>query len=122
MGLIPNTILYRQSSTVTVSGGTGSLNVSQFNYVSMMVNVSAATGTTPSIVFSFVLNDDAVAGNGFKFDVGDTVPITVAPTLATMSVGPGCVANAVLPNFVSVNWTVSGTTPSFTFTLTLIGK
>lgn len=97
-------ILHAQA--MTASGNSGSLpNLGRMlnPVVVMLIEITAVSGTTPSITFGLysVLPD------------GSTVLIAAATAMTAAGQQRVVFQNVLEPN-VQVNWTVSGTTPSLT--------
>jgi hypothetical protein len=76
--------------------------------VVMLVDVTAASGTSPSLTFSLkaVLPD------------GSTVAIGSATAITAVGKQRAVFTNVIEPN-VQVDWAISGTTPSFTVSVDL---
>lgn len=100
------------SSSITNYGNKG---------VVFIINVSAASGTTPELTVKLQVQD-IVSGTWID------VPGAVTPTLTTagsslLTVYPGVTVSAnvaisfPLPRTYRIAWTVDGTTPSFTFSV-----
>lgn len=88
----------------------GNSDVEQFAGEAMAVtlDVTAASGTTPSLT---VVVEDAPTQNG---------PWTqLAAFAAQTAIGTNVqrITNSAIHSYVRARWTVSGTTPSFTFSL-----
>jgi hypothetical protein len=94
------------AQAVTASGNSGPLlNLGRMLnlVVVMLIDITAATGTTPSITFSLV----SVLPDGST--------VAIAPVVVFQNV---VFQNVIEPN-VQVNWVVTGTTPSLTSNLDL---
>lgn len=77
--------------------------------LSLMVNVTAASGTTPTLDLSLQWSSDG----GTTWHTPDT-----AQTFAQITATTAKVKNfAVLGDVYRIVWTVGGTTPSFTFSV-----
>lgn len=114
--------------TATASGSGQTWN----NYegadgLAVWINVTAVSGTTPSATFRLQWSPD----NGTTWVDWDTTnlqttAITAAGT-ATLRVGAGLATTAnasrndFIPRYVRVAYTISGTTPSFTFSTWFTG-
>lgn len=125
------------STTVKASGNSGgwadtppadfpstAVNICSVTDIALYVAVaSAPTGTTPSMTVQVdVLDDD---GNVFA-QVIKTAAITAAGSAAPVCAGlhgPTAGTYLVLPQWVTVSWTVTGTTPAFPGTeISLYGR
>jgi hypothetical protein len=117
----PGTQVFTLTQTLTGGGYSVPINVSQFTALMLLVNVTAVSGTTPSMTIGIDVNDDVIAGVGNKYDVADAAAIT-AITQKAVFMGPGTANPAPLSPWITLHWFISGTTPSFTFTVTLIAS
>lgn len=90
--------------TVTGAGATAIANTGDAEALRVQLNVTAVTGTTPSLT---VLVEDSLDGTNWN---------TIGSFTAKTAVGRE-VINITTPfaDKVRVSWTISGTTPSFTF-------
>lgn len=111
------TVLNSASAAYTASGASASLAVSQYRELAVDVNVTALSGTTPTIQY-FV---DRLGADGNFYTVWSSASITATGTAST-SIGAGCATNAAFGTAVRLRWTVGGTTPSVTFSASLVGK
>ena len=75
-------------------------------YVSILVAVSAVSGTTPSCTFTVEWSND-----GVNFAQGDTADTFTAIT----AIGNKVKDFAIKGVYCRLVWTITGTTPSFTF-------
>jgi hypothetical protein len=84
------------------------------------IDISAATGTTPTLVVRLQGNVDGT--NWFDIDATNAITVSTGVTgTARFVVYPGITAaanasaNTVLPMNLRFAWVIGGTTPSFTF-------
>lgn len=106
------------SATQTVSGGAAPVNVPEaLKRLEVDINVTAASGTTPTLDV-FVEGLDA---NGVWFTLWHPTQITGAIATA-QSIGPGGQTPLLVPDTIRVRWVIGGTTPSFTFSISVIGQ
>jgi len=117
-----NTALSVEASSAKTTTGQGA---TQTNHnargVQLVVNVSAATGTSPTLVVRAQVQDP-VSSNWVDIPGAATASITgTGQTLLTIYPGANPVANAVVSQPLGRNfrlaWTIGGTTPSFTFSV-----
>jgi len=99
------------AQTATGTGNNIDTNVSQIDYfnegVLVLVNVTAVSGTSPSMTFSL----EGIV-NGVNYTLGSCAAITAVNK---------CVLFVTqVPAVVRGAWVISGTTPSFTFTATIV--
>lgn len=119
------------SAAETISGSTVNLDVSTFEELGIYVNVTAASGTTPTI--SFYVDGLDASGNWqplMQLNAGGAwTGVTQALahlgrgiSLAGATVGTHVYANLTFPSTIRIRWTITGTSPSFTFSVALSGK
>jgi hypothetical protein len=111
-------IVYNLASAARiVSLDSGPLTVGFYSELAVDVSITAVSGTTPSATFSV----DRQGADLLWYTVYTSAAQTVAGTLST-SVGVGAVTNTAFGDTVRLRWTITGTTPSFTFTASIKGK
>jgi hypothetical protein len=94
------------SGTQTTTGNSAAIPTPAGENVIIQLIVSAASGTTPSATFSVQWSQD-----GINFAAADpAVPFT-----AITAAGGAAKVMPVLGTMMRLNWTITGTTPSFTF-------
>lgn len=104
------------SGAQTASGNSGLLVVGgpvtqgEPNYLSLMVNTTAATGTTPSMTLTVQWSMDA----GTSWADADGTADTFAAITAT---GAKIKQFQMKAPFYRISWAITGTTPSFTFSI-----
>lgn len=97
------------SSARTATGNSGPIDIAAHaSNLAVLINCTAASGTTPSLTLSVEWSHD-----GTVFAPAETADAFTAITAATSKVK----AFAVKGNYYRLVWTITGTTPSFTFTL-----
>lgn len=97
------------ASSARTANGTGSaFRIGDSNRVSIMAIVTAASGTTPSLVLSLEWSH-----NGTTWAAGQPV----AAMDAIVATGNQIRSFDVLGEFYRVVWAITGTTPSFTFSV-----
>lgn len=102
-------LLYSGTVAATGNSHSSSKDVSQFKEASFFLNVTAASGTTPTLAVKVVTKNP---GPGID-KWGDVVSFTQA-TGITHEVKP---IAANIGERVALEWTAGGTTPSFTFSV-----
>jgi hypothetical protein len=103
------------SAARTVTGNSGSIGVGAgAATIELEVIVSAVTGTSPSMTLSVLWSED---GTNFGNPDGSSDAFT-AITAATSVVK----ALTVRAPYMEIVWTISGTTPSFTFSVLETGS
>jgi len=98
------------SAARTTTGNSGSQACGAGIYLNLLVEVTAASGTTPTLDFTVEWSMD-----GTNFGVGQPADSFTQITAATARVVKQFVAKAP---FYRLVWTIGGTTPSFTFQAT----
>ena len=111
------TLLNLPSAAQTASGVSAGLLVRQSPTIAVDINVSAVSGTTPTLNL-FV---ERLGADGVWYTLWNPTQITAVGTAST-SIGPGCAIAAVLTNQVRLRWVLGGTTPSFTFSASIIAR
>ena len=96
----------------TVSGQSAALDIAIHDEMVAFLDVSAASGTSPSMVVSFEYSPD----NIMWFDSG------VAYTAITAVARPAVKQLTNFGRWVRAKWVITGTTPSLTFSLSIIAK
>lgn len=108
--------IYTRASAAATAGGTsGPLNVGASTALAVGVTVSAKSGTSPKL--TLLVEWHGSDGNWYQLWKATQVTTTGA---TTTTVGPGCATAGALPGTVRFRWAVSGTTPSFTFSASVI--
>jgi hypothetical protein len=110
IGIIP-------SQARTVSGQAGPVVVDGISELAIDLNVSAVSGTTPTL--QFIL--ERLGADGVWYSLWTSAVIT-AITQVSESAGPGEQINQLITSQMRLRWVIGGTTPSFTFSGSVIGK
>ena len=105
------------SAANTASGSTADLAVGRLAALGVDVNVTAVSGSSPSI--SFVL--ERKGSDGIYYPLASPAALTAAGQIS-LSVGRGLTTAAALGTAVRLRWVITGTTPSFTFSASIVGK
>ncbi|MCL8207184.1 MAG: hypothetical protein K6V97_03800 [Actinomycetia bacterium] len=112
------TTVYSQANlTLTANGTSGSLAVGTFTELALDIDVTAVSGTSPTL--NFVLNRIGPNGNAYQIWAGAQITATGSQSA---SIGAGLTTNVSFGATVELVWTVGGTSPSFTVTLSIVGK
>lgn len=111
------TVLNSPSSAVTATGNSVDLNVGNYSELAIDVNISAVAGTSPTYVLS--VNRKGVDGVYYPIYTGSSQS---AVGKISISLGVGASTNAAFGNIIQLVETVGGTTPSFTRSISIIGK
>lgn len=99
-------ISVRASAAATTSGSSAAVRCAGVEQVSLLVDVTAVTGTTPNMTLAVEWSDDGTTW--FVPDVAETFTAITAAAKRAREVD-------VKAPFMRLVWTITGTTPSFTF-------
>lgn len=97
------------SGAVTVTGNSAAIDVGGFGTLRAQVQVSAVSGTTPSITVTIQTSHDAGATDAWR--------TAGAAYTALTAVSNSPYQSFVVDRYVRVSYVVSGTTPSLTTTV-----
>ncbi len=111
------TVLNLASQAYTASGNSGQVQTGPLYTLAVDVNVTAASGTSPTLAL-FV---DRLGADGNWYPIWSPTALTAAGQLST-SIGPGCAVAEVPTNNIRLRWVLGGTSPSFTFSASIIGR
>ena len=104
------TILNNQS--ITANGSSSNIDIGGYPYVFVFIYVSSVSGTSPSL--NVYLN---------AYDEVSDQSVSIASVTNITSTGTYYMAaTGLAARYVNVSWTVGGTSPSFTVTITLKAK
>jgi hypothetical protein len=95
------------SGTVTASGSTADIDLSLYSILEVEIKVTSVSGTAPTL-------DVYIEG---KFEVTGDYKVLASQTGITSTGVWFFVVNPLAFRFVRIRWLVSGTSPSFTFTV-----
>jgi len=102
----------------TANGDTGNIDVTGLSELGISINVNAMNGTTPVLS----LQIQQLTPNGNWNYLWAPTNVTAVPAYPSTSVGAGLQTQNCFTNTVRVAWQLSGTSPSFTFSIGLWGK
>lgn len=116
----PIVIQSYQGVVITANGNGADLDVSKYVELDIYVNITAVSGTTPTVVFNLdTKSEDVAPAYGSVF----TSSAQTGTGLLISSVGPGTANAKGFGRTVRFRWSATGgTTPSFTVSFTLVGK
>lgn len=97
------------SAARTTTGNSGALQCGGAPKLNLLVDCTAASGTTPNMALSVEWSTDG----GTTFCTGDPADAFTALTAA----GKVCKQFSAKSNVYRIVWTITGTTPSFTFSV-----
>ena len=103
-------------SVLTASGVSAPIAINSVEYLAVDVSVTAVSGTTPSML----LYIERQGADGNWYPIWTSSAIT-AVGLTSTSIGSGMTIPAALGSTIRLRWAITGTTPSFTLTASLVG-
>lgn len=113
----PITILNQASAAQTVSGASANLGTGAVSTLAVDVSVTAVAGTAPTLN----LFADRLGADGVWYQMWASAQITAAGVAST-AIGPGLAIAQSFGATCRLRWTIAGTTPSFTFSASIIGR
>jgi hypothetical protein len=111
-----STVLNKASTAYTSSSNFGDLAVLTCRRIAVDVNISAVSGTSPTIQF-FIDRKD-IFGNYYNIWQSSSFSATGQ---ASTTIGAFATINQALGATVKLRWTIGGTSPSFTFSASIVG-
>ena len=104
----------QSSAAQTASGNSAQVNIEDFSSLEIFLDITGVTGTTPSLTVK-LQSFDTITSQWYDVP-NSSFTAQTAIGLATVS----------LSNFagelIRASWAITGTTPSFTFSIDAIGK
>ena len=107
----------RASAAATGPGNTGDLPVDSFSELAIDLNITGFSGTSPTI--QFIVERKGNDGNYYAIYTGSALS-AVAPL--SLSLGAGMGQSVSFGTVARLRWVTGGTTPSITFSGSIIGK
>lgn len=117
VGWFTSNVYARASAAATVSGNSGDLAVDSFSELALDINITAVSGTTPTI--QYIMERKGNDGNYYQIYASSSLNVTQA---VSTSFGAGMSQSVSFGATVRLRWVIGGTTPSFTFSASIIGK
>jgi hypothetical protein len=113
------TVLTAGSAAVTANATSSALVVGPFAELAVDVNLTAKTGTSPTIQF-FI---DRIGADGVAYNIWSSVVVSTVTTQVSASIGSGFSTNQSFGATCQFRWVIGGSaTPGFTFSYSIIGK
>jgi hypothetical protein len=107
----------RPLSAATSSGQSTGIVTTGYSAIGLDINITAATGTNPTLQFQY----NRYGNDGLLYPIWQSPIITTADTVSA-SIG----AELSISQFIGltnvITWTITGTTPSFTFSISMLGR
>lgn len=110
-------VLSVASSAITSTKVSANLTVGSYKELAVDVNISAITGTTPS----YQVKIDRLGADGIWYNIYSGTALT-ATGPQSVNLGVGASTNVSFGSTIRVQEVVTGTTPSVTRTVSIIGK
>jgi len=111
------TVLNQASAAQTASGMSAALTVAGYRELLVAANVTAVAGTTPTLTFAL----DSLGADGVWYTLWTSAAVTAVGQMVA-HLGVGAATNVAFGATVRLRWTIGGTTPSFTFSVSIIAK
>lgn len=113
----PQQIYNPGSQVLVATGNSGDLSIAECESISIDLNATAVTGTTPSLTLSW----QRKGLDGVYYTLWTATALTAAGSVS-QSIGHGMETNKGPGLTGRLVWTITGTTPSFTATISITGK
>jgi hypothetical protein len=112
--------VFTQSATTTIStsADSGPLNVQNYQELAVDINATAKTGTSPTIQFLV----DRLGADGVWYNVWTSSVVSTVTTTISQSIGAGLTLASSFGGTVRFKWVLGGTTPTWTYSVSIIGK
>ncbi len=110
-------LLSLPSATYTGDGVEVLGSTSNFMYVAVDVDLTAISGTSPTL--TLFIERPGPDGN---WDAIWSPTALTAVGGASTDIGPGCTTPAVITSLLRLRWVLAGTTPSVTFSASVVGR
>lgn len=114
---LAQTVYSVANDALTANGTSGALAVGAFTELALDIDVTVVSGTSPTLQFTL----NRIGPNGNAFPLWTSAQLTAAGSVSA-SIGAGLTTNVSFGAAVELGWTVGGTSPSFTVTVSLVGK
>lgn len=109
-------VLNGTSVAHTTSSDFGDLDVSKCRRIAVDINITAVSGTSPTIQF-FVDRKDV---NGIYYNIWSSNTVSAVTPIST-TIGAFATINQAFGATVKLRWTITGSSPSFTFSASITG-
>lgn len=111
------TVYTRASAAATGNGDSGDLTVSSYVELAIDANITAVSGSSPTLQFFL----DRKGSDGIYYPIWNSSSITATGQVSA-SVGAGLATAQSFNATVKLRWVIGGSSPSFTFSASIIGK
>lgn len=110
-------VLNQATSTITVNTNTADLAVGMYDSLAVDVNISAISGTSASLTVYI----DRKGADGHYYQIYAGTGLTAIGSVS-LSLGHGMTTGVDFGNTLRIRLVIAGTTPSVTYTASVIGK
>lgn len=112
--------LLASAAQTTTNFTAGPFVVGPYAELAVDINITAKTGTTPTIQF-FI---DRIGADSIAYNIWSSAVVNnTAPTQVSASIGSGFSTNQSFGANIQFRWTIGGTaTPGYTLSCSIIGK
>jgi hypothetical protein len=117
VGWFASNVYAHASSPVTSNGNSGDLAVDSFSELAVDINITAISGTSPTI--QFIVERKGNDSNYYAIYTGTSLNTNQA---LSISLGAGMGQSVSFGSVARLRWVLGGTSPSFTFSASIIGK
>lgn len=117
--LQPDRVSLLPSTTQTAGGSTGPFSVGQYRELLLFLVVTAASGTGQQLNVFLDTSPDGGTTWVQAIQLGATNIAAAVTALQSMAAAG---SSGAFGDTIRIRWTIAGTTPSFTFAVTAIGK
>lgn len=111
------TVLNQASAAQTTSADFGDLDVSKCRRITVDINITAVSGSSP--VIQFFIDRKGVDGN--YYNIWSSSSGINSTGVVSRTIGAFAETEQALGSTVKLRWTIGGSTPSFTFSASIIG-
>jgi hypothetical protein len=113
------TVLFLVSTAYTISATAagGPYIVGPYAELAADFNITVKSGTSPTLQF-FI---DRIGADAVAYNIWSSSVISVIGQIST-SIGSGFSTNQSFGSLIQVRWVIAGTTPSWTYSVSIIGK
>jgi hypothetical protein len=114
------TVATAASTAITSTPVTnGPYTVGPYAELAVDVNLTAKTGTSPTIQF-FI---DRIGADGIAYNIWSSSVVSTTPAQVSASIGSGFSTNQSFGSTIQFRWVIGGSgSPGFTFSYSIIGK
>lgn len=116
-GWFTKDVYARASAAATTSGNSGDLAVDSFSELALDINITSVSGTSPTVQYFF----ERKGNDGNYYQLYSSSVISTTQAIST-SIGAGMTISTSFGTTARLRWVITGTTPSFTFSASIIGK